>query len=135
MIKLTYRDINESDFGHAWPKLSNAVGLPFPLLYSISKIQAKLVKEAKASQELRQKLIEKYADKDENGAPKSDGPGRVKLKPETMPEFRAEMEQLLAVEFTIDRDKLTMTPKDVETAKLSAFDLVALEPVLNEISA
>lgn len=133
MIKLTYKDIYERGLSLAWQKLATCNQFKFPTMYAVSKIESKLQKASKEADALRTKLVDKFAERDEKGEIKVPVPGQVTIVADKRDEFQKEMDQWNAIEVVVDREPLKLTDKDVEAAKLSAADLVALEALVADI--
>lgn len=113
------------------PVISNIItkDMPFSLAYKFTKL-LKLIEtnEQFYNQKLRE-LLEKYAQKDENGEyiEQEDG---ILLIPETRIEFHEKFNDLKNIEIS---DNLpTFTSKELECISISPRDLFALMPLIEE---
>lgn len=104
--------------------------LPIKASYAIAKNLAKLETELKTYNTEREKLIEKYSIKDENGKTVADENNQIKLQPELLPEWNKDIKELLTIEndikihtFSIDAlSGYNMTP-----AELMLIDYMIIE--------
>lgn len=86
--------------------------------------------EIQGFSEARMNLITKYAEKDENGALIKDDNDNVKLVPETMEAFSAEVNELLESEIEINANKLSI--EQLENADFTPSEMAMLEPFIEE---
>ncbi len=99
--------------------------LPVKASYAITKNYMKLQSELKPYFEQRKKLIDKYADKDENGSPKVDRDGQYQFSGEGRGKWDKDMEDLLSIisEVPVHKFKLAeLNGRDMSVAELSAID-------------
>ena len=76
--------------------------LPIKASYAIAKNISKLEAELKTYNSEREKLIEKYSIKDENGKTVADENNQIKLQPEQVADWNKDMKELFAIENDID---------------------------------
>ena len=76
--------------------------LPIKASYAIAKNLAKLEAELKIYNSEREKLIEKYSLKDENGKTVAAENNQIKLQPELLPDWNKDIQELFAIENDID---------------------------------
>ena len=95
--------------------------MPAKAAYRISKLVKKLTSESRDLQEQRNRLIEKYGHKVDEG-----GQEVTKVKPENIEDFTAEMKELLAVEVELE-GVAQIKFADIENLKFSPAVLVDLD--------
>lgn len=78
------------------------------LAFKIARLARELNKEMETFNTERQKLLNKYCAKDENGELKVNEQGNVTILPENITVFNDEFSALLATEVEINADKLPM---------------------------
>ena len=131
-IKLTYEHFRTPGFHQALAKLMNAP-LPTKAAYSLAKVDRKIRKEMEIAQELFEKIVNKYAKKDEKGEiePLPDQPGTFQIPKENQEAYKKELDEMHAN--TIEVDVRQVSLKDLERAQLSARDMSLLDPIITEI--
>lgn len=93
--------------------------LPVKASYAIAKNIAKIEAELKVYGNEREKLIEKYAEKNEKGNIAADENGQIKFKPECAESWNKEIKELLAIENEVNIHKF----------KLDALEGYSMTPV------
>jgi hypothetical protein len=99
--------------------------LPVKASYSIEKNLMKLQSELKPYFAQRQKLVDKYAEKDEKGNPKADKNGQLQFSGENREKWDKDIKDLLDItsEVPIRKFKLSeLNGRDLSVAELSAID-------------
>ena len=82
------------------------------LAFKIARLARELDKEMQTFNEERQKIIQKYGNKDENGELIVDENGNVKFDNANIAEINQEFSSLLETELEINADKLPMDSID-----------------------
>ena len=107
----------------------NNAQLPIKVAYAISKNINKIECELKAYNTEKAKLIDKYAEKDEEGKLRADEYGNVKIKEKGIEDWNRDMTELLSIENEIDIhmiqiDDLLNSNYNISPAELSAIDFM-----------
>lgn len=116
----------------ALAELADTRGLPSVVAYRIARNVKAIDKELEVYNEQRKKLLEEKANKDENGEPiMKDGPNGAyyDIPNDLMEEFNKELEELKDETVDIDIKKVTLA--EIDNAQLSAFQLNALEYMID----
>ena len=82
------------------------------LAFKIARLARELNKEMETFNTERQKLLQKYCVKDENGELKTNENGTVQVEPNKINEFNEEFSSLLETEVEINADMLPMDSID-----------------------
>lgn len=82
------------------------------IAFKVARLARELNKEMETFNAERQKLLERYCEKDENGELKVLENGNVQVIPEKLQEFNQEFTNLLETEVEINADKLPMSCMD-----------------------
>ena len=82
------------------------------IAFKVARLARELNKEMETFNAERQKLLEQYCEKDENGELKVLENGNVQVIPEKLQEFNQEFTNLLETEVEINADKLPMSCMD-----------------------
>ena len=102
--------------------------LPVLTAYRLKTITARVEDEQGKFEDLRRKLVEKYAERDEKGEIKKAEDGTYKVAEASVKDFMEEIGQLT----NIDVDLPTLRIVDLGSIELSARDLSALEGLIVE---
>lgn len=133
MLTVTYGQLRDQVFARAMTKMANCSGFKSPkLTFNIAKINKRLLDEAKLADEVYQKLVREYCNKDDKGeiVPHDGRPGTFVIPEGKADEWKAKVAEFNAVTFEIDRPKVELS--DVQaTAGLSPMEVMALEPLLS----
>lgn len=113
---------------NALGSLNNAQ-LPIKVAYAISKNINKIECELKAYNTEKAKLIDKYAEKDEDGKLIADEYGNVNIKEENRENWNRDINELLSIENEIDihmiqLDDLLNANYNISPAELSMIDFM-----------
>jgi hypothetical protein len=92
--------------------------------FSIVKFKAEYDRLVKLNNEVRQKLINKYCDKNEDGTPKTDG--NQYSFTETAEQFTMDMNEFALQESEFNMDKIVIEVKDVPEGFLTVNDIIVL---------
>ena len=95
------------------------------LAFKIARLARELNKEVETFNTERQKLLDKYCVKTDDGNFDMDENGNIKLKPESIQEFNEEFSALLETEVEVNADKLPMD-------KIDDFDLTPQQMLVLE---
>ena len=104
--------------------------LPIKASYAIAKNLAKLEAELKTYNSEREKLIEKYSIKDENGKTVADENNQIKLQPELLLDWNKDIQELLAIENEIDIH--TFSIEALNGYSMSPSDLMLIDYMIEE---
>lgn len=110
----------------------NNAKLPVKVAYAITKNINKIDIELKSYNEEKTKLINKYAEKDQEGKLKADEDGNVVLKEEHIEDWNRDIKELLSIENEVDihmiqLDDLLNSNYDISPAELAAIDFMISE--------
>lgn len=104
--------------------------LPIKASYAISKNLLKLEKEAEIYNLEREKLLDKYSEKDEAGQRAVDKNGNVIIKKEHIEDWNREITELLDIEVEIDIHKFDLAVLD--HVEISPQELMAIDFMIND---
>ena len=76
--------------------------LPIKVSYSIAKNISKIESELKVYNTQKQKLIDKYSEKGEDGKTLIDAENKIKIQDEYLENWNRDIEELLAIENEVD---------------------------------
>lgn len=128
-MKLTNRKIvNDATF------LNNLANkqLPIRVSYAIAKNVSKIESELKVFNDERQKLLDKYCVKDEEGKNKIDENNQLKIADEHLESWSKDLEELLDIEIEIDIHKFNINELLNSDCKLPPVDLMLIEYMIEE---
>jgi hypothetical protein len=103
--------------------------LPAVTAYKLKSVTAIVEAEQNKFEEVRRKLVEQYAEKNEGGSIKKDKDGNYKVDPEQLPNFLKEIEALIQEEVVLPSIKLADLG---EKAELTVRQVVSLDGLLVE---
>ena len=112
-------------------ELNNAK-LPVKVAYAITKNINKINTELKAYNEEKAKLIDKYAEKDEEGKLKVDENGIIPLKEEHIEDYNRDIKELLSIENEIDIDMINLDDLLNSNYNISPADLSVIDFMIND---
>ena len=112
-------------------ELNNAK-LPVKVAYAITKNINKINTELKAYNEEKAKLIDKYAEKDEEGKLKVDENGIIPLKEEHIEDYNRDIKELLSIENEIDIHMINLDDLLNSNYNISPADLSAIDFMIND---
>lgn len=132
MFKLSYKELRDGNFNRAFGQLANYGGLSTKTAINIAKIKKALDAEVEIAQKVFIDLLKKFAELDEAGEikPHNGVPNTYNVPEERQPEFVIAMKEFEQMEFEVDRTKVTY--RELDGAKMSANDILALDPILTE---
>ena len=127
MIKVNLNDIlNASETFNAIMQQSFKGSLAF----KIARLARELSKEMETFNAERQKLLQKYCIKDENGELKTNDNGTVQVEPDKINEFNEEFSSLLETEVEINAEKLSMDSLD--SFDITPQQMISIEKFFEE---
>lgn len=100
--------------------------LPIKVAYQVARLIRELDKESATFDESRRQIIDKYAEKDENGEYKQNEDGNIIIKPEDIITCNKEMTELLETQIEINAEALNMN--DFGAIELTPSQMLNLEP-------
>lgn len=100
------------------------------LAFKIARLARELDKEMQTFNEERQKIIQKYAKKDENGELITDENGNVTFDTDKVQEVNEEFNSLLGTELEVNADKLPMECMD--SFELTPQEMLGIEMFFEE---
>lgn len=132
MITLKYSKLRDPNFQHALYKLTNYAGFPTKACIAIAKLKKCIDSESVIAQEQFMMLLKKYAELDEKGnfVPKDNKPDTFVIIESKNEEWQKELKDFADYSFNIEVSKLAL--ENVQEAKLSAQDYLALEEIFEE---
>lgn len=99
--------------------------LPVKISYAIAKNISKVDAELKIYNKERQKLVDKYAEKDNKGQPKIDKNNQYHIKKECLASWNKDIQDLLSIEAEIDVYKFSVDLLDgfnISPAEMQVLD-------------
>lgn len=127
MIKVSLNDIlNASETFNTIMQQSFKGSLAF----KIARLARELSKEMETFNTERQKLLQKYCVKDENGELKTNDNGTVQVEPDKINEFNEEFSSLLETEVEINAEKLSMDSLD--SFDITPQQMISIEKFFEE---
>lgn len=100
------------------------------LAFKIARLARELDKEMQTFNTERQKIIQKYGEKDENGELKIDENGNVKFENSKIQEINEEFNSLLNTELEINADKLPMD--SIDAFEITPQEMLSIETFFEE---
>lgn len=97
--------------------------LPIALAFKIQRAQKVVSEELIASDKVRQKLIEKYKEKELDN-------GDVQIKKDKLAEFNAKINELMEQEIELNIDKININDLEKAVKKVKPQTLMQLETIL-----
>lgn len=130
MITLKFKDFQNPHFLQAFEKVVKHTGFGPKAAYNISRIAAKLDQGLKHMQEEYIVLLKKYSHLDEKGnLSPINGEGTFVILDEKKEDWTKAYHEFMDIEYTIERHLIDLDA--LEGVGLSAYDIMALGPVLN----
>ncbi|MFR3072133.1 MAG: DUF1617 family protein [Paeniclostridium sp.] len=128
-MKLTNRKIvNDANYLGA---LANKQ-LPIKVSYAIAKNVSKIENELKIYNNERQKLLDKYCVKDEEGKNKIDENNQLRITDENMDDWNKEINELLDIEIEIDIHKFNINDLLNSNCEMTASELMLIDYMIEE---
>lgn len=98
--------------------------------FQTARLMREIEKEYSLFQESRKGLIDKYADKDENGEPKADENGNYTVPKENIEEFNKELKEMLDQTLSLNVEPISI--EDLGDADFTPADMMLLAPFIKE---
>lgn len=98
--------------------------------FQTARLMREIEKEYSLFQESRKGLIDKYADKDENGEPKADENGNYTVPKENIEEFNKELKEMLDQTLSLNVEPISL--EDLGDADFTPADMMLLAPFMKE---
>lgn len=122
---MKYESFNDQTLANVLTKLFQAE-LKLPVARKLLQLQKQLAEEGKIFEELRTKIVTKYAPKDNEGHPIVDDQGQVKIPSDQLEAFNQEFRELLDQEFEVPTNAFIRL-EDLGDLKISVAEIAALE--------
>jgi hypothetical protein len=104
--------------------------LPIKVSYAIAKNISKIESELKTYNKERDKLVEKYSQKDEHGKTIIDENNQIKLQEEHIEDWNNDIKELLAIENDIDIHKFSVNA--LEGFNMAPAELRVIDYMIEE---
>jgi len=127
MIQITLNDILNN--AEIFRELSTK-SLPVKTAFKVARLIRELDKENITFDESRRQIIEKYAERDENGIIKQTPEGNIQLQPDKIEECNNELVELLNTTIEINVDKISIDA--LEDIKITPAQMINLEAFIEE---
>lgn len=98
--------------------------------YQIARLMREVQKESELFESARVELVQKYADRDENGKMRTDKNGNTYIAQDDIQKFNEEITELLNNPITINGDKIALS--DIEDLDFTPAQMVSLTPFIEE---
>ena len=98
--------------------------------FQTARLMREIEKEYSLFQDARKGLIDKYADKDENGAPKTDENGNYTVPKENIEKFNVELKEMLDQTLSLNVEPISI--EDLGDADFTPADMMLLAPFIKE---
>lgn len=105
--------------------------LPIKVSYAIAKNIAKIEAEIKVYNKERQKLIEKYSVKDEEGKPLIED-NSIKIAPEHIEDWNRDIKELLEIENEVDVHKFHISGLENSNCTMTPAELMLIDYMIEE---
>lgn len=128
-MKLTNRKIvNDANFLGALTHKQ----LPIKISYAIAKNVSKIERELEIYNKERQKLIDKYCVKDEEGNNLVDENNQLKIADEHLEDWNKDINELLDIEIDIDIHKFNINDLLNSNCEMTASELMLIDYMIEE---
>lgn len=129
-MKLTNRKIvNDANFLGA---LTHKTGLPIKVSYALAKNISKIEKELDIYNKERQKLLDKYCIKDEEGKNLVDENNQLKIADENLEAWNKDINDLLDIEIDIDIHKFNECDLLNSNCDLTPSEIMLIDYMIEE---
>lgn len=127
MIKLTVQELIDSVESIKYLMQSS---LSAPIAYQVMLLGENIEKESQAYNSLRNTLIEKYGERNENNELFKNADGTVNIVKESIENFNKEIKQILQTEITLDIEPIEI--KDLGDINISPAQLFKLKKYIKK---
>lgn len=104
--------------------------LPIKVSYALAKNIAKIEKELEIYNSERQKLLDKYCTKDENGRNKIDKNNQLKIQEEYLKDWEQDIKELQNIELEIDIHKFKID--ELNGYNMAPSELMAIDYMIED---
>lgn len=106
--------------------------LPVKISYAIAKNIKKIEAELNVYNSEREKLIEKYSVKDEDGKTMTDKNNQIKIQPEHIEDWNKDIKDLMAIENDVEIYNYKFKIDELNGYSISPAELQAIEYMIEE---
>ncbi|MCE9677562.1 DUF1617 family protein, partial [Paraclostridium bifermentans] len=106
--------------------------LPIKVSYAIAKNVSKIEKELEIYSKEKQKLVDKYCIKDENGNNKIDENNQLKIADENLDDWNKSINELLDIEIEIDIHKFNINDLLNSNLDMTPSELMLIDYMIEE---
>lgn len=106
--------------------------LPIKVSYAIAKNISKIEKELEIYNTERQKLIDKYCVKDQNGENKTDKDNKLSIDEKYLNDWKKDIEELLDIEIEIDIHKFNINDLLNSDCEMTANELMIIDYMIED---
>lgn len=126
-MKLTNKQLLNSEMGLGEIARKE---LPIKVSYALSKNISKVAKELEIYNAERQKLIEKYCTKDENGKSIIDKNNQLKIQDKFLEDWNNDIKELQEIEVDVDIHKFKLD--ELNSYNMTATEMMAIDYMIEE---
>ncbi|MEW8993118.1 hypothetical protein [Clostridium sp.] len=105
--------------------------LPIKVSYAIAKNIAKIESELKVYNKEKQKLIDKYSVKDEEGKPLIED-NNIRIAPEYIEDWNRDIKELLEIENEVDIHKFHISELENSNCTMTPAELMLIDYMIEE---
>lgn len=127
MITVTLEDV--VNCGDTFRQIAN-YPIKVKTAYNIAKIIKSIEKETQLFEDTRQKLLDKYCEKDENGELKTNDEGRVNVIPEFIKDYNKDIRELFENKVDIAAEPIKL--EDLEILELTPAQMYIISAFIEE---
>ncbi|WP_443660660.1 hypothetical protein [Clostridium algidicarnis] len=106
--------------------------LPVKVSYAIAKNINKIESELKVYDSEKQKLIDKYSEKGEDGKTLIDAENKIKIQDEYLDDWNKDIEELLAIECEINIHKFHISELENSNCSMTPGELMLIDYMIEE---
>lgn len=107
MLKITFGQLRDQNFGRAFSTVTNFGGYKSPqTVYNLAKISKKVREEAELCEKLHLAKLKEHCALNDKGEPATDQAGRVDILPEKLAAWEAALKEFNAVEVELPHNRI-----------------------------
>ena len=106
--------------------------LPVRVSYAIAKNINKIESELKVYDSQKQKLIDRYSEKGEDGKTLIDAENKIKIQDEYLDDWNKDIEELLAIECEINIHKFHISELENSNCSMTPGELMLIDYMIEE---
>ncbi|MBU3195637.1 DUF1617 family protein [Clostridium algidicarnis] len=106
--------------------------LPIKVSYAIAKNISKIESELKIYNDQKQKLIDKYSEKGEDGKTLIDAENKIKIQDEYLDDWNRDIKELLAIENEVDIHKFNINELVNSNCNMTPAELMLIDYMIEE---